>query len=151
DGAVSDTTPPLNKILPRTRQTTPSPRTSQLRNFIPHAPFVVPFWAPQTQVPTRKVVPVPRTPVPTVPLVQAFFCRATSPFPALPFYTPSVATFLRRRPLGGEVEKIIVGCKDHQHYNYREPNPKSHLLSAIRQRFSPHRFDRVVQQVTTIE
>jgi hypothetical protein len=35
---VSDTTPPLNTLPPRTRQVRPSPRTSHLRSFIPHAP-----------------------------------------------------------------------------------------------------------------
>src|ERR1700694_4843585 len=44
--AVSDTTPTLDKITPRTRQATPSPRTSRLQSFIPHTPFVVPFEHP---------------------------------------------------------------------------------------------------------
>src|SRR6516164_745775 len=131
--AVSDTTPPLNKIPPRTRQARPSPRTSQLRDFIPHAPFVVPFWAPRKlRYPRERSSLPPERLYQQCRLYRLFSVVQPSPFPALSFYTPSVATFLRRRPLRGEVEKIIVGCKDHQHYNYREPDPKSHLLSAIR-------------------
>src|SRR5262249_50849259 len=105
----------------------------------------------ETRVPTRKAVAIPRTPVPTAPLVQAFSRSATKSFPSPCPYTPKVAGSLRRRPLGSEVKEVIVGCKDHQHYNYCEPDSKSHLLSAIRQRFSPHRFDCVVEQVTAIQ
>src|SRR5262245_40410652 len=54
--AVDDTTATLNTIAPRTRQATPSPRTSHLQNFIPYTPFVVPIGFPDTQAPTRKVV-----------------------------------------------------------------------------------------------
>src|SRR5713101_10179716 len=45
-GAVSDTTPALNKIPPRTRPATPSPRKSHLQIFIRTTPFVVPFGHP---------------------------------------------------------------------------------------------------------
>src|SRR5262245_61056298 len=118
----------------------------------PTRPLSSPLGTSEARVPTRKVVAIPRTPVATALLVQAFSRCATKSFPSLaPLYTPKVATSLRRRPLGSEVEEVIIGCKDHQHYNYSEPNPKSHLLSTVRQRFSPHRFDCVVQQVTAIE
>ena len=44
----------LNKIPPRTRQATPSPRTSHLQSFIPHAPFVVPFGHPEIGYPRER-------------------------------------------------------------------------------------------------
>src|SRR5262249_52515055 len=57
-----DTTPPLNKLPPRTRQARPSPRTSHLRNFIPHAPFSSPLGTLNTSG-TARERSFPRTPV----------------------------------------------------------------------------------------
>src|SRR5262249_33900993 len=58
----NDTTPPPNKLLPKTRHARPSPRTSHLRNFIPHAPFIVPSGYLNTSG-TARERSFPRTPV----------------------------------------------------------------------------------------
>ena len=49
------------------------------------------------------------------------------------------------------MQNVVIGSEDHQHYDYSKPYPESHLLRALRQRFSPHRFDGVEQQVTAVE
>src|SRR5262249_51048033 len=96
--AVSDTTPPLNKPPPRTRQTRPSPRISHLRSFIPHAPLSSPFGYRQIGYHTRKVVPIPRnarTPAPPPlqppsvgPLAQPLLPPAFAPLNPEKFQPP---------------------------------------------------------------
>jgi hypothetical protein len=88
-----------------------------------------PLGTPQTWYRTRKVVPTPqRTYEPRRSYRHPHLLRN----PALPLYPRKVAVSLRRRPLGGEMEKVVVRRKDHQHDNDREPDPESHFLSALR-------------------
>src|SRR5205823_11084282 len=44
---VSETRPAVKTVTARTRQVTPSPRTSHLQSIIPYTPFVVPFGHPR--------------------------------------------------------------------------------------------------------
>src|SRR5437660_4927235 len=142
-------TPPLNTAPARTRQARPSPRTSHLRNFIPHAPFIVPSGHQDLGYRTRKVVPQNAR---TTASPRAQTRCASMYFPSLAPLTPrKVATSLRRRPLRGEMEDVVVSCEDHQHDDDRKSDPKAHLLSALRERFSPYGFDSIKQQVAAIE
>src|SRR5262249_39629927 len=78
--AVSDTTPAHANSPTRTRQATPSPRTSPLQSFIPHTPFVVPFGCSNTSSIHEKGRRYPQeSPIQALPLVQAFSLRATTP------------------------------------------------------------------------
>src|SRR5262249_27629167 len=120
-------------------------------SFIPHTPFVVPSGHHKLGCRTRKVVPIPRT----RPYTSVYACRDFSSsavnFSPRPCSPQKVATSLRRRPLGGEMKKVVAGCKDHQHHNDREPDANPHLLSALRQRSAPDRFDAVEQEVAAVE
>src|SRR5512144_1568174 len=88
-GAVSDTTPMLNEIPPRTRQATPSPRTSHLQSFIRHAPFVVPFGLPPGPgSPRERSSLSPEGPHRRRRRCRLFPVAQTSPSPALPLVHP---------------------------------------------------------------
>src|SRR5262245_34081081 len=145
--------PALNKLPPRTRQARPSPRTSQLRSFIPHTPFVVPIWTPQTRVSHEKGRPY--TPGPPVHQRLRLYRLQLSRSQVLPSscsfpYSRKVAASLRRRPLGGEMKKVVVSRKDHQHHDNREPDAKPHLLGALRKRSAPGCFDAIEKEVAAI-
>src|SRR6266852_4565302 len=144
--AVSDTTPAPNKIPPRSRQATPSPRINRLVSFIPHAPFVVPFGHPQHSGTHEKGRRNPQKP----PLVQAFSRRATKTFPTCFPPSRTFAGPLRGRPRN-YAQDVVVGGEDHQHHDDCEPDPEPHLLRALRQRLSPDHLDSVEQKMTAIE
>src|SRR6266446_230613 len=105
------------------------PSNKPSTKFHPPRALYRPLWAPRPRVPHEKG----RSP------------ERPSPYPR------KVATSLRRRPLGGEMEDVVVSCEDHQHDDDRKPDPKAHLLSALRERFSPYGFDSIKQQVAAIE
>jgi hypothetical protein len=49
------------------------------------------------------------------------------------------------------VEDVIKGCKNHQHHDDREPNPKADLLRSLRQWTTAHDFNQIEQKVTAIQ
>src|SRR5262249_17805085 len=118
----------------------------------PTRPFIVPFRHLRSSDTHEKGRRYPQNACSNSAVCTGFFpMRNQVLSQPCPFYTPKVATSLRRRPLGSEVEEVIIGCKDHQHSNDCETAAKPHLLTGTRKRFPPHGFDCVVQQVTAIE
>jgi hypothetical protein len=61
--------------------------------------------------------------------LQRFQCAANELPPELPLFPQKVAR--QQRSGGGEVEDVIKGCKNHQHHDDRQPDPKAKFLGAL--------------------
>src|SRR3989442_5314750 len=121
----------------RTKPRKASPRKNCAPRVIRNAPFF-PFLPPQRD---RRN---PKDPASTG------FQLTCKPAPSRSF------AFLQQRcrwttSRCGPVQNVIVGCKDHQHDNYREPDPEANFLRPFRQRSASNRFNCIEQKVAAIE
>src|ERR1700730_15390250 len=139
--AVSDTTPAPNKIPPRSRQATPSPRINPLATFITPRALCRPLWAPSTLGYPRER----SSQSPEAAPCTGFLPSRNQDFPHLLPPKSNVCRPLRGRPRN-DAQDVVVGGEDHQHHDDCEPDPESHLLRALRQRLSPDRLDSVEQK-----
>src|SRR5262249_49747626 len=124
----------------------PAPGPTAYSASFPTRPLSSPFRRPQVAGTHEKGRRNPQK----RPLVQAFSRRATKTFHTSFPPKAELSTPLRGGPRN-DAQDVVVGREDHQHHDDCEPDPESHLLGTLRQRFSPDRFDSIEQQVTAIE
>src|SRR3954464_15364589 len=119
-----------NKLLPKTKPAVLSPWISRIPTFIPTRPF------PHRPL-TRCFHPVK---APRFYRVSASVQATASPlFPLVPSSCRIITS--RCGPLRRNVNNVVEGRKDHEHYNEGEADPKAIFLGAVRQRATPNSLD----------
>ena len=128
-----------NRYPPRTKQTA-SPRKTRTPTSIRHAPFRS-HGRPRTESTLDGQA---------LPLVQRFRGMQTNyPSPSFPF--PSNRCRSATIHEVARCRDVIESCKDHQHDDDRQADPKTNFLGALRQGLAARRLDSVEQKVTAIE